>query len=149
MCSLYHASASLIVNFHHSSEDADISATSGPTIKSQSPSCNGPVVGFQDGNTGRSGIPVLTISIPFTMPASSFPSVIFRCISFLESIINAMNSSDFSVNSPWPVELPFGGLPASFGGSSGGLQPPDVFGIEELPTFGGSAASLGQSSNFC
>ena len=58
----------------------------------------GPCCAAKGAKRGRSGLPDRMVATPFTSPASSLDSFIRFCISFIESIIKAMNSSHFSVN---------------------------------------------------
>ena len=129
---LYHCSEASIKAFHHSAADNDRSATIGSTNSSQSPRISGPCWGSQAARSGRSGEPERIVSTPRTTPVSSFPSFILFCISFINSIIKAMNSMDFSVKleSPPPLGLCPGESAASLvvsacpGFCGGGLTPP-------------------------
>ena len=92
MRSLCQFSAALTVLRHHSPAVSDKSATMGSAKRAASHQVSEVLAGLQGARTGRS------VSTPITSPASSFESFIHFCISIIESIIRAMNSSDLSAN---------------------------------------------------
>ena len=97
MCTLYQSSDAATSFFHHSDAVRERSAMMGSAKRSQSPKMRGPCCASHGARGGRSGDPVLMVSTPLTTPWSSRGSCILFCISFIESIMIAMNSRDLSV----------------------------------------------------
>ena len=113
MWCLYQASAAQTTSFHHSAAVSERSAMIGSANSSQPPRIRGLCCASHGARGGRCGLPARIVSIPLTIPMSSLGSCIRFCISFMESIMRDMNSSDFSVKLAVPSFLDLWGPAAS------------------------------------